>query len=232
MEIVITDLTRFKQLKDVCTAGIQRAGTDCIRPMPYLKFSDCQRLNIHPGAILSGDYSLASNRTAPHYEDNNYKNLKYLGACSSGEFKSVLERTCAKSVASGFDGKVPPGEKYIPEGTPPSRSIITLSVSPGQVSISSDKFNADKIKFHLSDIDGREYSFLPITDLGFYQYAMREQKNPGREQLLNDFIRKQKALFLRIGLSRAYASNGRTGFWIQVNGIYTFPEYLPNVRTY
>jgi hypothetical protein len=35
-------------------------------------------------------------------------------------------------------------------------------------------------------------------------------------------------------ISRLYTheKDGRSGFWIQVNGIYTLPEFMTEVRTY
>ena len=50
---------------------------------------------------------------------------------------------------------------------------------------------------------------------------------------LNEFIQSQDVIFLRIGLSRSYkAPNGKEGFWMQANGIYTFPNYLEEIRSY
>lgn len=40
-------------------------------------------------------------------------------------------------------------------------------------------------------------------------------------------------MFLRIGLITKFDhEDGRTGYWIQVNGIYTFPEFMTAIRTY
>lgn len=50
---------------------------------------------------------------------------------------------------------------------------------------------------------------------------------------MNFHVQSQKELYLRIGLSRAYKSpDDRHGYWIQVNGIYTFPEYMDYIRCY
>ncbi|MEE9258030.1 MAG: hypothetical protein V3U37_00685, partial [Nitrospinaceae bacterium] len=57
--------------------------------------------------------------------------------------------------------------------------------------------------------------------------------NPDFIGSVNRFINNQNKLYLRIGLGRAWGpENGIYGFWLQVNGIYTFPHYLPAVRSY
>jgi len=50
---------------------------------------------------------------------------------------------------------------------------------------------------------------------------------------LNQLLQTKDAVFLRIGLSRAYkAPDGREGYWLQTNGIYTFPHYHEGIRSY
>jgi len=76
--------------------------------------------------------------------------------------------------------------------------------------------------------------YLSITDLGFHNLAVSKQKDPDYMDELNEFIHSQKKVYLRIGLGRRYKNptDGRDGFWIQVNGIYTFPEFMTKVRAY
>ena len=82
-------------------------------------------------------------------------------------------------------------------------------------------------------MNGRKYVYLSITDLGFHNVAVSKQKDPDYTDELNEYIRGQKKVYLRIGLGRRYKSpDGRDGFWIQVNGIYTFPEFMTKIRTY
>lgn len=57
-EVIVTDLTRFSNEENVCTAVIDVKTGECLRPMPYLKSARCKELGIHPGAILKGDLSL------------------------------------------------------------------------------------------------------------------------------------------------------------------------------
>ena len=52
MKIIVTDLTRFNNPSIVCMAGIREGATQCVRPMPYLERSECERVGIFPGSIL------------------------------------------------------------------------------------------------------------------------------------------------------------------------------------
>jgi hypothetical protein len=50
---------------------------------------------------------------------------------------------------------------------------------------------------------------------------------------LNDFIHQQQEACVRVGLSREYQSpDGRQGFWMQINGVYTFPGFFEGTRGY
>jgi hypothetical protein len=231
--IIITDLTRFKPGNpDVCTAGIDRATGECIRPMPYLPFTECMRLGILPGGILTGEFAPAPSRPAPHTEDCNYQNLTFDGPCSGGEFRKVLEASCFASVEEGFEVSLPAGEKVIPAAHHVQRSIITLRIAAPEVKIVEDRYKPGSIKLHFTDSSGRRHRYFPITDLGFYDYAQRHRESNALAAL-NTEIARQEAVFLRIGLSRSYRSpQGKEGFWMQANGIYTFPTVLRYIRSY
>ena len=110
--IIITDLTRFKPGNpDVCTAGIDRTTGECIRPMPYLKFTKCVELGILPGGILTGEFGLTANRTAPHTEDCNYQKLTFDGPCSGEEFRKVLVGVASQAWRRDLRFRFPTGIK-------------------------------------------------------------------------------------------------------------------------
>lgn len=234
MRFIVTDLTRFRNPEIVCMAGIEPETGQCIRPMPYIKTEVSRNLNILPGAVLSGELLKPPSIVRPHVEDMNYsQELSCHDACSSEEFRAALEAGMYPSINEGFDNAIPPGDKVIPSDRHPSKSIISLKLNPSQVEIVRDGFNPEKIKLHLVDNDEREYRYLPITDLGFYNLAISKQEQPTYTEELNRFIEDQDEVYLRIGLSRSYDDKkGRAGYWIQVNGIYTFPNFMTEVRTY
>jgi len=230
-KIIITDLTRFKRGIEVCTAGTDIATRACIRPMPYLKTADCEKHQILPGAILSGEFALMKGLTGPHQEDHQYSKLKFEGPSSSDEFKKALQAGLQPSIEKGFSIKLGDGQKHVPVGHPVKRSIITIQVDPVTIDI-VEGFKEGTTKIHFTDGASRQFRYFPITDLGFHRYAdkYRAGKDLAR---LNAFIKKQPEAFLRVGLSREWRSpQGMNGYWMQVNGVYTFPDFFPELRSY
>lgn len=234
MKIIITDLTRFSKKPDiVCIAGINPESGECVRPMPYMKSERCKELNILPGAVLSGNFTSPPKIDPPHGEDRFHDNLTFIGPCTSEQFIEILSTSESPSVESGFGVKLSDGQKYIPLNDIPPRSIITISVCSRNICIVQGQYKADTIKLLFTDKSGKEFKYLPVTDLGFYGYVLKNNKNAADISQLNSFLRSQNEIFLRLGLSRPYrAPDGREGFWIQVNGIYTFPTCLPETRSY
>jgi len=234
-KIIVTDLTRFSKAEKVCIAGINTQTFECVRPMPYLTAKACKDLNILPGAILEANFKPFKETEKPHTEDHFYEKneLSFQGPCSAKDFKKVLAKTHVKGVGNGFSVKLKDDQKCIPSKDEPNCSITTIKVSPQNVYIVQDSYNPEKIRVHFKDDEGVSFRFISITDLGFYEYAERVYKKKGKLNDLNNFIHSQSEIYLRIGLSRAYKSDdGREGYWIQCNGIYTFPKFHENIRSY
>lgn len=228
--IIITDLTRFRNRDIVCTAGIDPDTGECIRPMPYLKSDVCKRLNIQPGGRLRGEFKPAT-RSGPHQEDYAYKDLKFHGASSSAEFRAALLMGLHNGVESGFEIGLR-DQKHIPSTHVVGRSLITIRVDPGDVEIVEDRFQPGKIKLNFTDENGTRFRYIGITDLGFYDFAEQHRAEHELERL-NETLAAQEEVLLRIGLSRAYrAPDGREGYWLQANGIYSFPDFDRTLRTY
>lgn len=230
--IVVTDLTRFARSEIVCTAGIDLKDGRCVRPMPYIPSAECKRLKILPGAYLSGDFKVSSRLEGPHQEDCNYDGLKFGGPCTSSVFHEALIRGGYPSVEAGFEIGLPDRQKFIPVDHKVKRSIITIAVSPADIEIVADSFNKGRIKLNFVDGKGKEFRYISITDLGFHDYAQRKSEKGALEDL-NAFLQSQKEILLRVGLSRAYqAPDKRNGYWLQANGIYSFPSFNAEVRRY
>lgn len=231
--IIITDLTRFSNREILCTAGIETDTGQCIRPMPYLNANTCKELNMLPGAILTGEFTKPQHVESPHVEDMNYSNLKYNGQCESEEFRNLLSGSAHRTIEEGFAVELEDRQKHIPRESEPERSLITIRVASHAVRIVQDQYNETKIKAHITDASGREYGFLSVTDLGLHSYAENHYNEAGNYTDLNSLIHSQEEVYVRIGLSRFYeAQNGRAGYWLQVNGIYTFPNYFEIARRY
>lgn len=229
--VIVSDLTRFGTPEKLCTAVVDVSTGECYRPMPYLSSARCAEINMHPGAILEGNINLIQGSNNPHIEDSNYSNLKYLGPASSEDFKSILDMTLSNSVSSGFGLQFLPNQKHIPVGSTARCSIITIKISPHTIDIHEDQFKPGKIKASFVDGAGFSLRYLSITDRGFYDYAMKHQQD-GRIDEINDFLRAQDEVYLRVGVGRQWKVGDRDGYWLQVNGIYTFPDFLSSIRSY
>lgn len=230
-KVIVTDLTRFGKPDKLCTAVVDVKTGECFRPMPYLSSAKCAEFNMHPGAILEGNINLSKGASNPHIEDSNHSKLKYLGAASSDDFKSVLDMTISNSVSSGFGIQFQAGQKHIPVGTVAQSSIITIKVHPGSIDIHEDQYKPGKIKASFVDSTGFSLRYLSITDRGFYDYAMRHQQD-GKIGKINTFLQSQSEIYLRVGVGRQWKVGERDGYWLQVNGIYTFPNFLEEIRSY
>lgn len=239
MRIVVTDLTRFNNNSLLCLAGLTEDAARCIRPLfatklGYLSYETCRKHKVLPGTILEGEFAPSGTVNPPHTEDHRINgNLKNCGNVSSDEFKRLLADSSCRSVNAGFASQLAHGSKVIPLGMEPAKSIITLSLRPEDFSISVDVHNDEKIKAHFRDSEGNKLAFLPITDLGFFDRVGRKNTRSTTAAQATKFIQSQDELYIRLGLSRAYQSpDGRNGYWLQINGIYTFPEYNNSIRTY
>ena len=228
---IVTDLTRFSNPDTVCTAVIDTETGGCLRPMPYLKSQKVKELNIQPGAILEGEITLKQHVENPHIEDASYNNLKYADTASGDEFKAILDKTLSDSVASGFGIPFAAGQKHIQVGQQATCSIITIKILPSALRIHEDQYKPGKIKASFTDGAGNFYNYLSITDRGFFDYAKKHQ-NDGQLGNVQNFISTQKEVYLRIGVSRQWKLGERDGYWLQVNGIYTFPKFFDEIRTY
>jgi hypothetical protein len=145
--------------------------------------------------------------------------------------KSVLEASASSSIKNGFGCNTKPNDKVLT--IPPAKSIMTLQITPKNFHVVHDQYDKEKIKAHLVDSDGLSLQYLPITDLGFYDNVGRTATRKISADEITEFIHAQDVLMIRLGLSRKFSSkDGRDGYWMQVNGIYTFPEYDRLVRSY
>ena len=228
MDIIVTDVTKFTNPRCRCVAGLTPNGI-CYRPTDYFTLDECDQLSIVPGTVLRGNFVIYPRNEVPHTEDCSRANVTNAGSCSAAYFKHILENDCADSVEEGFDVDLSGYRKCIPEESAPNHSIITVKASAvGNCWFQTNDFNG-RICFEFSDESGDSYRYMPIADLGVRTY-IEEYEGDGVAHHLNQFIHAQNEIYLRIGVGRCYTANGRTGFWLQINGIYTFPGAIPGTR--
>lgn len=77
-----------------------------------------------------------------------------------------------------------------------------------------------------SDDRGEVYQNIPVTDLALRAWARDRLRRGQTAASLSDWLSGQlnaaQQVFLRLGLGREYEGK----YWLQVNGIYSFPDWL------
>lgn len=201
--------------------------------MPYIPLNECQRLGLLPGSKLTGTFGTQTPApTAPHLEDRVRANLCVVGTATQQEFLWALRQGIQTSVWEGFDHGIAVGTKELPPPFHARRSIVTLQVAPSDVELVVDTFKPNSIRVHFTDSLGHQYRFVPLTDLGFHRHV-QTLLQAGKLRQVNDFINAQAQIYLRVGLARPWAKDGRQpSCWLQVNGVYTFPNYTAWIRSY
>jgi hypothetical protein len=234
IEIIVTDLTRFSNKELLCMAGLTFDGQTCIRPLRdsspgYLTYARCKEKLVLPGTVLRGKFRQYHAIGTSHPEDRVFNSLSYVRQSSSEEFERVLESSAFTNVEEGFGVEV--NDKVI--NSMPVRSIFTLKIEPENFEIIQDGFQPNKIRATFTDGNAKRFAFLSVTDLGFFDFVGNTDTKKVSIREINRFIHSQDRLYLRVGLSRTHSSqDGRSGLWMQVNGIYTFPNFEHVLREY
>lgn len=242
MRIIITDLTRFQNPDIVCLAGVDPDTGRCVRPMlengsklDYFPFAVVKNHKIIPGSCLDGNFVAVNSAQAPHVEDCRSVGTVHVVESATGDaFRSVLEMTARSTIRESFGAR--PVNRVFSTAQSPAISIATLRLDSPATQfrlIVDSKFGPAKFKAHVIDADGFELSWLPVTDLGFSDHLKKVVDEDPSLYKLNAFLRSQDKLYLRIGLTRQYApSPDRDGYWVQLNGIYSFPSFRKDLRVY
>ena len=220
MDIVVTDLTHMSGGK-ICIAGIDPTTGRCFRPEPYKDRVWCAENGVEPGVVLRGAMKNLPNTTNPHIEDRYCKALCKADGVEVEDLCDLLARTLSASVCDGFGSELPESQKYYPRDAPPGRSIVTIEVKDIRI-----VYNYSKVKAHVTDSAGREFSFLPVADLLLREYVLGQDEDArsGACAHVTRHLRAQDHVYCRIGLGRAFkAKDDRDGYWLQVNGIYSCP---------
>lgn len=232
--LVITDLTQMPIGNQVCVTGINEKG-ECIRPIcdgGFLKdylYSN-NKISIRPRARIGFDFTPAKIEP-PHIEDKvfNPNSIVNYGICSDSDWESVLKKTSYTKVKDIYNGFlqdcswVKPGSK--------TRSIATLS-SANALNVKLAEWSK-KLEYKLSFQDMNDTFERPISDLAFRELCFKKiiiDKYPSSifNGELTDLLKKADRVYLRLGLARPWIRPGtiEPKCYLQVTGIYTFPDYL------
>ncbi|RJQ37624.1 MAG: hypothetical protein C4555_05940 [Dehalococcoidia bacterium] len=231
--IVITDLTQmpreFSNGNEVCVVGLDEDGNS-VRLIcnggfqkNYLKRNHLAI--VRPSAKVEFDLHVIK-VNPPHIEDMGFNpdSITGKGFCTNAEWERALQQTSFDAVEDIFEGHLS-GNDWVLPGTE-TRSIATLS-GARIVDIELTGKNA-KPRVTFVDKNRRTYC-RPVSDLTLwnrcYSQVIRQHKEPKKvaEELKKTF-QESVRLYLRLGLARPWAEDNKC--WLQVTGIYTFPDYL------
>lgn len=228
--IVITDVTQMPSGNEVCVVGID-AHRNSIRPIcesgfrkNYL-FDREHDVIIRHKAKAQFDFHTVDIQP-PHIEDVGFEpaSIRYKGLCTDTEWEEVLQANSFDTVEDIYEGClrergwVMPGADTRSIATLSNANITDVELTPGSVK--------PRIKF--VDSDGNAFN-RPSSDLTLWDRCRFLVKNQGqdvekvREDLLFS-LQNVERIYLRLGLARPWEDDGNC--WLQVTGVYTFPDYL------
>jgi hypothetical protein len=239
-EILITDLTLMKGGR-VCFAGIDHQGIT-YRPEPSHEgvffehlFQDGRPI-IYPRSVLKMDLEAVAKIKPPHTEDHDWKQVDKtspLYVTTDAKWRTALERTAFTTALDAYGVELDDGKRLTPgQGV---RSLATLQLIEPPIFYCRPKpSNENEFDYRISftDSSGAKFQWIPITDLTLRTYVDWQSKQggytPGQTSYRLSQFFKSAVIFLRLGFSRPFrrTSASEPYCYLQVNGIYTFPDYL------
>lgn len=240
MDIIVTDVTNMKG-GHVCIAGIEPNTGTCVRPQKrvngnrYLTYAEAKERNIQPGSILRGDFIHANNPPQiPHVEDFLFSQLNLVGVASAAEFHAVLEYSAKPTIEAAFGRAT--NQKWFSENQPPQCSIATLKLTQVLTRLHffvDERDGKQTIKAHVMDSSGIQLQYIPIKDRRMEDHTGDILSGDYGARKLMRFYAEQNEVYLRLGIGRAWAREGEPPkHWLQINGIYSFPSYKPELSAY
>lgn len=169
----------------------------------------------------------------PHIEDLGFdpNSIVYRGLCTDAEWEQVLRDSLFSTVDDIYDGLLQEHRWVKPRAN--TKSIGTLSQA--RITAITLPEWSGKLRYRLSfrDNTGFPYDNIPISDLAFREFSCTEVRKHNRSpatvsQELTSLLTSADRLYLRLGLARPWLNpnTGKLGCWMQITGIYTFPDYL------
>lgn len=236
-ELIITDLTRMSGDK-VCIAGIT-VNNKTIRPdfpPPGILENHLYQENkviVRPKAKLKMYLEPKRFIKPPHTEDHHWtkwEQIELIEFLSSENWNVFLQNTMSPSANAIFEGNLQENKYSLPNtgkyslGTIKPDAITSFSYN--------SQFGSWSYRLSFIDASGEQFSNISITDLALRYYVdyLRERKNftpyDISRRLFQTFTENE--IWLRLGLGRPFKKDAHTNArcYLQVNGIYTFPDYL------
>ena len=242
-EILITDLTAMGGDR-VCIAGID-IEWNTIRPVFAWSIPVRNHLYlgekalIRPRAVVALQLEPLANPEIPHIEDYLWTQpdgARYVKSLDEEHWQRTLHGLVERCPRPLFGTKLREysgaQRRYVrPEEA--THSLGTIQVNPRSCKFAFERsiYEQRKARYRLwfRDVAGRQYEGAAVTDLAVQTWAQRQtrigESLPDISEFLTNRLNQAQQVFLRLGLPRPSSSHmGRC--WLQVNGIYSFPDWL------
>jgi hypothetical protein len=228
-ELLITDVTAMREGR-VCIAGIDKHLQN-IRPVlpkhiyrEYLRTE--QNEVIRPRSVVRLLLKPERDPVPPHTEDHfwpDHKAAQFLRDVSLQNWYSILQSISQETVEEVFE--VPLQRKRnIPAGSG-THSLGTLqSPTIEEITYRGRPDREQQLRLVFRDSIGVRFD-LPINDLNLISYVNCLHKTMSLEfilKILTHQFTQADHIWLRLGLTRPFEG----WCWVQVNGIFTIPDYL------
>ncbi len=234
VSLIITDLTRMKGDR-VCIAGVADDG-QTIRPKfaydmitEEWLFDPAGKVIIQPFARVRMEL-LKHDPHPPHTEDWLVQpDVKISeGLLGLAERQDFLQRILDPNVAAIFGAEIYHEKGYFMHEGEGNRSLGTVRVS-GLEDVSHRCYDG-KWDYRISFTDCAGYPYrLRVTDLAFRYYVdhLREVQGVECDQIgiRLEHQLQNSTVYLRIGLARGWGEHPDRCY-LQINGVYSFPDYL------
>lgn len=234
--LIVTDLTRMREPR-VCLAGYLPDMT-CVRPL--FRHGDVTEswlrggteVVVRPFAVVELD--LLEHRPQPPHTEDWHVGSRYrreLGVLRVADRLDLLRDIEDASVQAMFDGPIErrPGASVAAGGG--SRSLGTVAVRQvGPVCYRERDVGKWDYRLAFRDNAGAPYE-LAVTDLAFrafLDWLRLDGELPAilAAQRLTSALRAADRLYLRLGLTRGDWDEHLGRCFLQVTGVYSFPDYL------
>ena len=218
----------------VCIAGVDGEGSTYRPVLPQgvrrkHLFRDGQVI-VRPRALLRMRLH-AIRSAAPHIEDYSWhwpEWTRCVGMVDEDCWQKRLRELAEEQVTSFFGASLQEhkgaGRRKLRQKSA-SCSLATL-VDVRIFNVAYDLSRNSPVRLYFSDVNEDCYEDIPVTDLALHDWSqLRIRQGQGPEAIaecLKQAFTESPEVILRVGLSR-----NRYGWcWFQVNGIYTFPDWL------
>ncbi|MDZ4766030.1 MAG: hypothetical protein SGI73_15900 [Chloroflexota bacterium] len=236
-EILITDLTQMSR-DTVCVAGVTHQGV-IVRPiLPPPGISERHlfggdQIIIRPRAVVTMDLKPKKAPEPPHIEDHIWyqpETASMSRLADDKTWRAALDKLIYPSVQDIFEVELEKNRSLEP-GTG-VRSLGTVCARIVKFSYAVDEHQIPKFRLSFYDHADVGYFNLPITDLTLRHYArwLTGQQKLAYEDASAQIEReiRKSVVYLRVGITRPFQKSRHDDekCYVQVNGIYTFPDYL------